>query len=68
MMTLSGDDIVEASLLKPMAEEHGTFLTPEECKLLSWVRKYNHHKFQVLSQNDLEIPKFVEPVWAKYHS
>ena len=29
-MTLSGDDIVEASLLKPTEEEHGTSPTPEE--------------------------------------
>ena len=30
LMTLSRDDIVEASLLKPTGEEHGTFHTPEE--------------------------------------
>ena len=29
-MTLSGDDIVEASLLKPMGEEHRTPPTMEE--------------------------------------
>ena len=41
-MTLSGDDIVEASLLKPMGDEHATPPTPkkeaaplgEETKLL----------------------------------
>ena len=30
LMTLSSDDIAEASLLKPMGEEHGTPTTPEE--------------------------------------
>ena len=30
LMTLSGDDIVEASLLKPTGKEHGISSTPEE--------------------------------------
>ena len=30
LMTLSGDDIVEASLLEPTGEEHGTSPTPKE--------------------------------------
>ena len=30
LMSLSGDDIVEASLLEPMGDERGTSPTPEE--------------------------------------
>ena len=33
-MTLSGEDIVEASLLKPTKEEHGISLTLEEEAIL----------------------------------
>ena len=33
-MTLSGNDIVEASLLRPTKEEYGTFPTPEEEAIL----------------------------------
>ena len=34
LMTLSGDDIMEASLLKPIEEEHGTSPTLEEEAIL----------------------------------
>ena len=51
LITLIGDDIVKASLLKPTKEEQGTSPTLEEKAILLSI-VINCHKFQVLSQKD----------------
>ena len=60
LMTLSGDDIVEASLLKPTGEEHGTLPTPEEETTLLG-EEIKLPQLPGSPPERLEIPRFVEP-------
>ena len=60
LMTLSGDDIVETSLLKPTGEEHGTSPIPEEEATLLG-EEIELPQVSGSLPEWLEIPSFVEP-------
>ena len=59
-MTLSGDDIVEASLLRSREEEWGTSLTSEE-KAVFLSKEVKPPKVPSSSLEHPELPKAVEP-------
>ena len=64
LMTLSGDDIVKASLLKPTEEECGTTPTLEEEAILLG-EEVELQEVPGSLPKWLEIPQFVEPaIWA----
>ena len=54
------DDIAEASLLKPMGEEHGTSPTPEEEAALLG-EEIEPPQVPASLPEQLEIPRVVEP-------
>ena len=60
LMTLSGDNIVEASILKPTEGECGTFLTLEE-EVILLGKEVRLPEVPGSLLETLEIPKLVEP-------
>ena len=60
LMTLSGNNIVDASLLKPTGEEHGTSPTPEEEAALLG-REVKLPELPGSLPECPEIPTYVEP-------
>ena len=60
LMTLSGDSVVEASLLRPTGEESGPFPTPEEETILLGKEDEPLGVPDPIPRQ-VEIPRFVEP-------
>ena len=63
-MILRGDDIVEASLLKPAGDECGTFPTPEEEAIFLGEEVEPPEALESAASlpEHLEIPRSVEPI------
>ena len=60
LMTLSSDDIVKVSLLKPTEQEHGTLPSLQEAALLD--KEIKPPQVPGSPPEQLEFPRFVEPV------
>ena len=68
LMTINGDDVMEASLLRPVEEESGPVPTLQEEAAPSWAREMGPQEPQALLLLQAEISQFHRTSQAGYHS